>query len=74
MIEAMACGTPVAAYPCAGPLDVVDPGITGYLSLDLKHAVDECLKLDRAAVEAGSYRWSWQSAWTIFRNNLVELI
>ena len=74
MIEAMACGTPVAAYPCAGPLDVVDPGVTGYLSLDLKHAVDECLKLDRTIVEKGSHRWSWQSAWEIFRNNLVELI
>jgi glycosyltransferase involved in cell wall biosynthesis len=74
MIEAMACGTPVAAYPCAGPRDVVDPGVTGYLSLDLKHAVDECLKLDRATVEAGSHRWSWKSAWEIFRNNLVELI
>ena len=72
MIEAMACGTPVAAYPCQGPLDVIDSGITGYMSLDLKHAVDECLKLDRSTVEKGSHRWSWESAWEIFRNNLVE--
>ena len=72
MIEAMACGTPVAAYPCQGPLDVIDSGVTGYMSLDLKHAVDECLKLDRDAVEKGSHRWSWESAWKIFRNNLVE--
>ena len=72
MIEAMACGTPVAAYPCQGPLDVIDSGITGYMSLDLKHAVDECLKLDRTTVEQGSRRWSWESAWEIFRNNLVE--
>ena len=72
MIEAMACGTPVAAYPCQGPLDVIDSGITGYMSLDLKHAIDECLKLDRTTVEQGSHRWSWESAWEIFRNNLVE--
>ena len=74
MIEAMACGTPVAAYPCQGPLDVIDSGITGYMSLDLKHAIDECLKLDRTTVEQGSHRWSWESAWEIFRNNLVEKI
>ena len=72
MIESMACGTPVAAYPCQGPLDVIDSGITGYMSLDLKHAIDECLKLNRTTVEQGSHRWSWESAWEIFRNNLVE--
>ena len=42
------------------------------MSLDLKHAVDECLKLDRDLVEKSSHRWSWESAWEIFRNNLVE--
>ena len=41
MIEAMACGTPVAAYPCAGPLDVVEPGITGFMDLDLASAVHQ---------------------------------
>jgi glycosyltransferase involved in cell wall biosynthesis len=35
MIEAMACGTPVAAYPCQGPEDVVDEGITGCMNFDL---------------------------------------
>jgi glycosyltransferase involved in cell wall biosynthesis len=72
MVEAMACGTPVAAYPCQGPLDVIEPGVTGYLSEDLTSAIDQCLKLDRSRVEQGSQRWSWEQAWQIFRENLVE--
>ena len=71
MIEAMACGTPVAAYPVTGPLDVVDEGITGCLNNDLRRAVDDALALDRQRVWAGSSRWSWQRAWEIFRDNLI---
>ena len=71
MIEAMACGTPVAAYPCQGPQDVVDEGITGYLNQNLTAAVTSCLQLDREAVFKGSKRWTWEQAWTIFKNNLI---
>ena len=73
MIEAMACGTPVAAYPCQGPLDVVDEGITGCMREDLKSAVDAALLLDRTQVLAGSQRWTWERAWAIFRDNLIEV-
>jgi glycosyltransferase involved in cell wall biosynthesis len=74
MIEAMACGTPVAAYPCQGPEDVVEPGVTGYLEQDLATAVHRCLGLNREQVLKGSQRWTWQRAWEIFRNNLVSVI
>jgi glycosyltransferase involved in cell wall biosynthesis len=73
MIEAMACGTPVAAYPCQGPLDVVDEGVTGCMREDLQQAVHDALKLDRAKVLAGSQRWTWERAWQIFRDNLVSV-
>jgi glycosyltransferase involved in cell wall biosynthesis len=72
MIEAMACGTPVAAYPVQGPEDVVDEGITGCLNNDLKQAVKDALMLDRQRVWEGSSRWSWEKAWEIFRDNLLE--
>ena len=72
MIEAMACGTPVAAYPVQGPMDVVDEGITGCLNTDLKQAVKDALMLDRNQVWAGSQRWSWERAWQIFRDNLIS--
>jgi len=73
MIEAMACGTPVAAFPCQGPEDVIDEGITGCMNTDLKQAVKDAFMLDRHQVWQGSHRWSWESAWEIFRNNLVKL-
>jgi glycosyltransferase involved in cell wall biosynthesis len=72
MIEAMACGTPVAAYPVQGPMDVVDEGITGCMNEDLTMAIDSCLKINRGTVWEGSQQWNWQRAWEIFRDNLVE--
>ena len=72
MIEAMACGTPVAAYPVQGPLDVVDQAVTGFVNEDLKSAVDGCLQLNRDSVYRGSLRWSWERAWAIFKENLIS--
>ena len=72
MIEAMACGTPVAAYPVTGPLDVVEPGVTGFMDQHLASAVHRCMGLDRSRVLQGSQRWSWDRAWEIFRDNLVS--
>jgi len=74
MIEAMACGTPVAAYPAPGPRDVIDPGRTGIMHEDLCTATAQALELDRQAVWQGSQRWSWERAWIIFRDNLVAVI
>ena len=72
MIEAMACATPVAAYPVSGPLDVIDEGITGYMHIDLNQAIARALTLDRHSVYKGSLRWTWEEAWNIFKENLVE--
>jgi glycosyltransferase involved in cell wall biosynthesis len=73
MIEAMACGTPVAAYPVQGPQDVIDEGITGFMDKDLATAAHRCLGLNRNTVLEGSKRWSWEKAWEIFRDNLVPV-
>jgi glycosyltransferase involved in cell wall biosynthesis len=72
MIEAMACGTPVVGYPVQGPEDVIDEGITGCMNNDLEQAVKDALMLDRTKVWEGSTRWSWERAWEIFRDNLVD--
>ena len=72
MIEAMACGTPVAAYPCQGPLDVIDQGITGSMNDNLAQAVTDALLLDRTQVLLGSQRWTWDAAWNIFKDNIVS--
>ena len=72
-IEAMACGTPVAAYPVQGPIDVIDQGQTGVMSDTLEYAVKKCLDIDRDQVYSASTKWSWERAWEIFRDNLVEV-
>lgn len=69
-IEAMACGTPVAAYPVQGPIDVIDQGETGIMSDTLEYAVKKCLDLDRNEVYEKSLKWSWENAWDIFKSNL----
>jgi len=74
MIESMACGTPVAAYNCQGPADVIDQGITGFMVEEhegLKVAVDKCLKINRDDVYRVGQRWTWERAWEIFRDNLI---
>lgn len=46
-VEAMACGTPVAAFPVTGPKDIIKEGVNGSLSNNLEEAVNKCLTLDR---------------------------
>lgn len=59
MIEAMACGTPVIAWPCGAAPEVVDPGVTGFLVESVEEAaaaVEAAAALDRAGVRAGFER------------------
>jgi glycosyltransferase involved in cell wall biosynthesis len=59
MIEAMACGTPVAAYPVTGPVDVVTAE-TGALADHLEDAIAAALTRRRAACAAygGGFTWT----------------
>jgi glycosyltransferase involved in cell wall biosynthesis len=61
MLEAMACGCPVAAYPEAGPRNVVTPGVSGVLHTELGEACRAALQLDRSAVRAQALKRSWRS-------------
>jgi len=49
MLEALACGTPVAAFPVTGPIDVIENGVTGALNEDLGLAIQQALQIDRQA-------------------------
>ena len=73
MIEAMSLGTPVAAYPVDGPLDVIDE-YTGCMNNNLHKAIMACLEMDRNLVKQRSSMWTWEQCWTIFRDNLVNII
>ena len=70
MLEAMASGTPVAAYPVPGPLDVVRHGESGVLDDDLRAAAIAALDLDREAVYRHALSYSWQNATAEFLEHL----
>ena len=71
MLEAMACGLPIAAYPVTGPLDVVQPGKTGVLDEDLRQAALAALQLDPQAALDCAAEYSWENATRQFLDNLV---
>jgi len=62
LLEAMACGVPVAAYPVTGPIDVVEDGVTGVLGEDLQAAALAALDLDRRACREHALRYTWEAA------------
>jgi glycosyltransferase involved in cell wall biosynthesis len=73
LLEAMACGVPVAAYPVTGPIDVVRDGVTGVLSEDLRGAALAALRLDPAACRAHALEHSWEAATRQFLDALVPV-
>jgi glycosyltransferase involved in cell wall biosynthesis len=73
MIEAMACGTPVAAFDVASPVDVVEQGVTGELHAELATAIARALKLDRAGVRQGAAKFTWERVAEMFESWLVPV-
>lgn len=71
LAEAMACGTPVAAYPVRGPIDVVKDPEAGVLDNDLAGAAMAALALDRAKVRRYGERFSWERSTQQFLAALV---
>lgn len=60
MLEALASGVPVAAFPVTGPLDVIGDAPVGVLSKDLREAAMQALGLSPDACRAHAARFSWQ--------------
>jgi len=73
LLEALACGTPVAAYPVTGPIDVLAGGHAGAMNVDLREACLDALKIDRADARAWAERFSWQAASAQFAAHLKPL-
>jgi glycosyltransferase involved in cell wall biosynthesis len=61
MIEALACGTPVAAYPVAGPLDVLSPA-SGAMAERIEDAIAAALALGREDCLAHGRSFSWEAS------------
>lgn len=76
ILEALACGTPVAAFPVTGPKDVL-ANATGRIGLahhDLKIAALEALNADRAQCRVHAERFSWRACAEMFLSHLVPLV
>ncbi len=75
MLEAMACGTPVAAYPVPGPLDVVAPQHNaddgGVLHEDLRTAALQALEIPRGAARRRALQFDWGEVCRQFVDHLV---
>lgn len=72
IIESQCQGTPVAAYPVNGPIDVILPE-TGIMDDDIMTAIERALMLDRNQCrKVAKKRYSWKGAWEQFKKNLVS--
>ena len=75
LLEALACGTPVAAFPVTGPIDVLADahGRIGAVNADLRAAALEALTADRAACRVHAESYSWRVCAEVFLSHLVPL-
>ena len=72
LIEALASGVPVAAYPVTGPIDIITGDNFGALDADLGRAVVRALESgDRSACAAEGQRYTWENCTAQFLANLV---
>lgn len=62
LLEAMACGLPVAAYPVTGPVDVIGSSKAGAMSADLREACLAALNIPRETAREHAEKFSWQAA------------
>ncbi len=70
MLEALACGTPVAAYPVPGPIDVIGDSGAGALDDDLGAACRRALAIPRERSRCHAETFSWRAATAQFASYL----
>ena len=71
LLEALACGVPVAAFPSAGPTDVIADSGAGIIDDDLRHAAIAALDIPRERCLAHAKRFSWQASIDQFIGHLA---
>ena len=73
LLEALASGVPVAAYPVPGPRDVIRSTAVGCLDEDLQKAAESALTASRAACRDYALAFSWRNCAQQFLDNLVSV-
>jgi glycosyltransferase involved in cell wall biosynthesis len=72
-LEALACGTPIAAFPVTGPLDVIADHPVGALDMNLRSACIRALGMSRQACRNYALQRSWENSARQFIGNLSPL-
>ncbi len=73
LLEALAAGTPVAAYPVTGPIDVIGDAPVGALNADLRAACLDALAVDRSLCRTHAEAFSWAACAQRFRAALLPI-
>ena len=73
MLEAMACGVPVAAFPIHGPLDVVGDSAAGVLDDNLATAINKAVGIEAQICRNRALEFSWDQSVQEFCHNLVPI-
>jgi len=71
VLEALACGVPVAAFPVTGPKDVIGTAPVGCLNQDLRQAALGALDLSRQDCRTHALTYSWEASAHQFLANLA---
>jgi len=74
VIEALASGVPVAAFPVMGPIDVIGDSGTGVLDTDLRKAALAALDIPRSRCRAYATGFSWEASARNFLDNMLAAI
>lgn len=73
ILEALACGTPVAAFDAPGPIDILPGSGAGAALPDLQAAFQEAVVIDRAAARRHAEKYSWRACTEDFVRLLTPL-
>lgn len=72
ILEAMACGVPVAAYPVTGPMDIIEEGVTGCLDESLQQAALAALAVDARNCVNFANNNSWKACSRVFEGYMYN--
>lgn len=71
ILEALACGVPVAAYPVQGPVDIIENGRSGFVDENLRSAAAGAMYVSPESCRARALEYSWDRVGQQFFDNLA---
>jgi len=73
IMEALACGLPVAAYNVQGPKNIIENGKDGFLGESLEANAKKCLTLNREDCVKKAQSYSWKRTSTALIKHLIPI-